>query len=112
MSRSASIDDDAGLQLNIGWKNGEKRGIAAGDVGVGGDDAGFGDDKAGAHRFSKGVAPTVTPSSSTVAPGGELVILRVSAEEEETTQRSNELKITERKRGIRGMRGTLHEYTR
>jgi len=30
----------------------------------------------------EGVVPTVTPSSATIAPAGELVILSVSAEEE------------------------------
>jgi hypothetical protein len=54
----------------------------------------------------------VTPSSSTVAPGGELVIFRVSAQEEVTQQRSNEAKIKERRRGMRGIRGYLAEYTR
>ena len=41
--------DDAGLQLNVGRKNGEKRGIASSYVGVGGDDAGLGDEEARAH---------------------------------------------------------------
>ena len=41
--------DDAGLQLNIVGKDGEKRGITSSYVGVGGDDAGFRDEEAGAH---------------------------------------------------------------
>jgi len=38
--------DDAGLQLDVGRKDREKGGIAAGDVGVGGDHAGFGYEEA------------------------------------------------------------------
>jgi hypothetical protein len=49
--------NNAGLQLNVVWQEGEKRGISAGDMGVGGDE---------------GVAPMMTPSSSTVAPNGLL----------------------------------------
>ena len=41
--------DDTGLQLDIVWKQGEERRIAAGDVGIGCNDAGCGDEEARAH---------------------------------------------------------------
>src|SRR5208282_2844498 len=62
--------------------------------------------------FSKGVVPTRTPSSSTLAPGGLLVILRDSAEAEATKQRSREAMTNKRRRrgwGIGGsLRGVYH----